>query len=156
MLRSTCNVEKKKKNYAVQFLYIRKKIYNLHKGDAVPLNYQHFYSKPNSRNTTLRNSSNLQTMGTFPEIVTSLKSSTFWCYDRKALAPSAQCFKLWQQATILITQQDHSIIACIQRNANREVATLVRCYSYTCGLFRLKKCFLSGKENLSAKNGKGC
>ena len=34
------------------------------------------------------------------------------CRDRKARAASAQSFALWQQATIEITQRDHSFIAC--------------------------------------------
>jgi len=72
-----------------------------------------------------------------------LKSSSYCC-DRKARAECAQSFTLWQQETIEITCHDHSIIACsrhiymgvvlrvhsvrgerrIQRNANREVATI--------------------------------
>ena len=68
-----------------------------------------------------------------------------FCCDRKAQAESAQNFTLWQQATIEITWQDHSIIACsyhiymgvilhahpvrgelhIQRNAKRDVATML-------------------------------
>jgi len=67
-----------------------------------------------------------------------------FCCDRKAQAANAQSFTLWQQATMEITQQDHSIIACshhiymgvvlrahavrgeshIQRNASGEVATM--------------------------------
>jgi len=62
----------------------------------------------------------------------------------ESLAASVQSFTLWQQATIEIICHDHSIIACtphiyvgsvlrthpvrgeshIQRNANREVATV--------------------------------
>ena len=34
------------------------------------------------------------------------------CCDRKSWAAYAQSFALWQQATIEITRQDHSIIAC--------------------------------------------
>jgi len=68
-----------------------------------------------------------------------------FCCDRKSRAVSAQSFTLWQQATIEITRRDHSIIACsrhiymgvilrahpacgeshIQRNANREVTTVL-------------------------------
>ena len=67
------------------------------------------------------------------------------CCDRKTRAASPQSFALWQQATTEITCHDHSIIACwshicmgavlrahlvrdeshIQRNANREVATVL-------------------------------
>jgi len=67
------------------------------------------------------------------------------CCDRKARAASGQSFTLWQQATIEIMRGNQSIIACsrhvymgvvlrahpvrgeshIQRNANREVATLL-------------------------------
>jgi len=36
----------------------------------------------------------------------------FLCCDQKFWAASAQSFTLWQQATIEITQRDHSIIAC--------------------------------------------
>jgi len=71
-----------------------------------------------------------------------LKRDVFCC-DRKTPAASAQSFTLWRQATI--TCHNHSIITCshhiqymgvilrahpvrgeshIQRNANREVATL--------------------------------
>jgi len=70
-------------------------------------------------------------------------ASTCDCCERKARAASAQCFTLWQQATIEITCHDHSIIACschiytgvvlrahpirgeshIKPNANGEVAT---------------------------------
>jgi len=64
-----------------------------------------------------------------------------YCCDQKAWAASAQSFILWQQATIEITCDDHSIIACschmsvvlrahpirgeshIPGNANGEVAT---------------------------------
>jgi len=34
-----------------------------------------------------------------------------FCCDREAQAASVQIFTLWQQATIEITRQDHSIIA---------------------------------------------
>ena len=33
-----------------------------------------------------------------------------YCYDQKAQAASAQCFTLWQQATIDITQRDHLLL----------------------------------------------
>jgi len=68
-----------------------------------------------------------------------------FCCDRKARAACAQCFTLWQQATVEITRRDHSIIACshhvcmgvvlrshsvrgeprIQRNARGVVPTIV-------------------------------
>ena len=35
-----------------------------------------------------------------------------FCCDRRAWAAYVQIFALWQQATIEITQRDHSIIAC--------------------------------------------
>jgi len=70
----------------------------------------------------------------------------YYCCDRKARAACGQSFKLWQQATIDSTCHDNSIIASsrhiymgvvrrahpvrgephIQRNANGEVATLIR------------------------------
>ena len=66
-----------------------------------------------------------------------------WCCDWIALGASMQSFTLWQQATIEITCNDYSIVACsrhicvgvvlrthtvcgeshIQRNAKREVTT---------------------------------
>jgi len=66
------------------------------------------------------------------------------CCDGKARAASAQSFTLWQQATIEITQRDHSVIACsrhlymgvvlgahpvrgelhIQRNASGEIVRI--------------------------------
>jgi len=71
--------------------------------------------------------------------------TTPFCCNRKAWAACAQSCTPWQQATIEITWWDHSIIACsrhkymgivvcahpvrgeshIQRNANREAATLL-------------------------------
>ena len=71
-----------------------------------------------------------------------VKWQGWYCWNWKALTASAQSFTLWKQATIEITWQGHSILAClrhidmgfivcahpvhgdshIQRNVNREVA----------------------------------
>ena len=40
------------------------------------------------------------------------RCDTWPCCDRKSRAACAQSFAPWQQATIEITQRDHSIIAC--------------------------------------------
>ena len=42
----------------------------------------------------------------------------YWCCDRKSRTACAQSFALWQQATIEITRQDHSIIGCSHRIHN--------------------------------------
>jgi len=49
-----------------------------------------------------------------------------YCCDWKAQVACAQSFTLWQQATIEITQRDHSIIACLQH--------IYGCSSHTSGL----------------------
>ena len=40
------------------------------------------------------------------------KQKAWWCCDQKSRVACAQSFALWQQATVEITRQDHSIIAC--------------------------------------------
>jgi len=44
--------------------------------------------------------------------MTMLELVLWYCCNRKSRAGCAQSFALWQQATIEITWQDHSIIAC--------------------------------------------
>jgi len=89
------------------------------------------YSSPTSRSWWIAHSTSTETLQQHPLLTMNRTNHLFFCEgstyrglhilvtapfccNRYAWAARAQNFTLWQQATIEITRQDHSIIACLR------------------------------------------